>query len=121
MRLYVLPAASYYNVMTTYPNSIVIGQAPDCSSWLILAEEQYDGLETFDGNYGNYDFIYCQEWGLTINDEVVVRAWADQRRKSYPPMADYLDAIVKDDENQKLAYIQACLDVKNRYTKVILT
>jgi hypothetical protein len=32
-------------------------------------------------------------------------------------MADYLDAIVKGDEQQKQAYIDACLAVKAKYPK----
>lgn len=40
------------------------------------------------------------------------------RAAEYPPMADYLDGIVKGDEVQKQAYIDACLAVKSRYPKV---
>lgn len=40
-----------------------------------------------------------------------------QRALEYPPMADYLDAIVKGDEAQKQAYIDACLAVKAKYPK----
>ena len=35
-----------------------------------------------------------------------------KRRSEYPPMEDYLDAIVKNDEAQKQAYIDACIAVK---------
>lgn len=40
-----------------------------------------------------------------------------QRAAEYPPVADYLDAIVKGDETQKQAYIDACLEVKAKYPK----
>jgi uncharacterized protein (UPF0297 family) len=39
------------------------------------------------------------------------------RAKEYPPMADYLDGIVKGDEAQVQAYIDACLAVKAKYPK----
>jgi len=42
---------------------------------------------------------------------------ADKRRDEYPPMADYLDAVVKGDEEQKQAYIDKCLAVKAKYPK----
>ena len=39
------------------------------------------------------------------------------RAAEYPPVADFLDAIVKGDEAQKQAYIDACLAVKAKYPK----
>jgi len=45
------------------------------------------------------------------------RTYADKRRPEYPPAADYLDGIVKGDEAQVQAYIDACLSVKARYPK----
>ncbi len=35
----------------------------------------------------------------------------------YPPMADYLDGIVKGDTAQVEAYIAACLAIKAKYPK----
>ena len=40
-----------------------------------------------------------------------------KRKAEYPPMADYLDAIVKGDETQKQKYINDCLAVKEKYPK----
>lgn len=40
-----------------------------------------------------------------------------QRAAEYPPMADYLDGIVKGDTAQVQAYIDACLAVKLKYPK----
>jgi hypothetical protein len=40
-----------------------------------------------------------------------------QRAAEYPPMADYLDAVVKGDQAQIDAYIAACLAVKAKYPK----
>ena len=39
------------------------------------------------------------------------------RAAEYPPMADYLDGIVKGDTAQVQAYIAACLAVKAKYPK----
>lgn len=39
------------------------------------------------------------------------------RALEYPPMADYLDGIVKGDQTQIDAYIAACLAVKEKYPK----
>ena len=39
------------------------------------------------------------------------------RAKEYPPITDYLDAVVKGDLEQQQAYIDACLAVKAKYPK----
>lgn len=52
-----------------------------------------------------------------------VNAWVDpnaykaKRAAEYPPMADYLDGVVKGDQAQIDAYIAACLAVKAKYPK----
>ena len=43
--------------------------------------------------------------------------YAQKRQAEYPPMADYLDAIVKGDLAQQQAYIDACLAIKAKYPK----
>lgn len=44
-------------------------------------------------------------------------SYAEKRAAEYPPVADYLDAVVKGDEAQMQAYIDACLAVKAKYPK----
>ena len=39
------------------------------------------------------------------------------RAIEYPPIVDYLDAIVKGDTTQQQVYIDACLAVKAKYPK----
>jgi hypothetical protein len=48
---------------------------------------------------------------------VASHAYIAKRQAEYPPMADYLDAIVKGDTAQQEAYIAACLAVKAKYPK----
>lgn len=43
--------------------------------------------------------------------------YAINRRREYPPVADYLDGIVKGDQTQIQEYIQKCLEVKQKYPK----
>jgi hypothetical protein len=40
-----------------------------------------------------------------------------KRQMEYPPIVDYLDGIVKGDQSQVQAYIDACLAVKAKYPK----
>lgn len=44
-------------------------------------------------------------------------AYKEQRAREYPPMADYVDGIVKGNTAQVQAYIEACLAVKLKYPK----
>tara|TARA_R110002051_G_scaffold320200_1_gene405212 strand:- start:864 stop:1160 length:297 start_codon:yes stop_codon:yes gene_type:complete len=40
-----------------------------------------------------------------------------QRIREYPPMSDYLDGVVKNDQDQIDKYITDCLAVKNKFPK----
>jgi len=44
-------------------------------------------------------------------------AYKAKRAAEYPSYTDYLDGIVKGDNAQVQAYIDACLAVKNKYPK----
>ena len=48
---------------------------------------------------------------------VASETYKEKRAVEYPPMTDYLDGIVKGDDAQVQAYIDACLAVKNKYPK----
>ena len=43
--------------------------------------------------------------------------YKELRAAEYPPIADYLDGIVKGDQAQVQTYIDACLAVKAKYPK----
>jgi len=43
--------------------------------------------------------------------------YAAKRRSEYPPVTDYLDAVVKDDQAGIAAYIAVCQAVKAKYPK----
>lgn len=43
-----------------------------------------------------------------------------ERAAAYPPIAEYLDGIVKGNQAQVQAYIDACLAVKAKYPKPAL-
>ena len=48
---------------------------------------------------------------------VASEAYKAKRAAEYPPFTDYLDGIVKGDNAQVRAYIDACNAVKNKYPK----
>jgi hypothetical protein len=69
------------------------------------------------------DKAYDAQGNEVAYDLAAVQAYADsqayiaKRAAEYPPMSDYLDAIVKGDTAQQEAYIAACLAVKAKYPK----
>ena len=69
------------------------------------------------------DIAYDANGNEVAYDKEAVQAYVDsqayiaKRQAEYPPMADYLDAIVKGDTAQQQAYIDACLAVKLKYPK----
>ena len=58
-------------------NLIRVAQTPSCDAFLYLSNETYDELELLDTVPSGFDFTYCQEWGLAVNDAVVDRVIAD--------------------------------------------
>lgn len=125
MKLCVLPATNYQKVFgtpelpTPKDDVVIIAQKPDCSEFLVLSNTVYDGLTQIMNVPSGFDFTYCQEWGLTINDDVISRVILDLRKNAYPSIADYLDGIVKNDTAQIQSHIDACLAVKAKYPKMV--
>ena len=101
MKLYKLEASNFETFYGTLEDPIerdVIGlaQKPHCDAFLFLskdAQDAQDGLTLLDSVPSGYIFTYCQEWGLTIDDDVVDKVIIDLRKKAYPTWQDQLDDI----------------------------
>jgi hypothetical protein len=63
-----------------------------------------------DGNEVAYDLSRVQAL-------VDSQAYIAKRQAEYPPITDYLDGVVKGDQEQIDEYIAACLAVKAKYPK----
>ena len=101
MKLYKLLASNYETYFGTMENPIVrvvtvIAQTPSCDAFLLLAKDTQDDLELLSTVPSGFDFTYCQEWGLTINDDVVARVVLDLRRKAYGTWESQLEKINDD-------------------------
>ena len=98
MKLYKLEASNWEAFLGTPDEPIErdvirIAQTPNCDAFLYLSNETYDELELLDSVPLGFDFTYCQEWGLTIDNDVVDRVIIDLRKKAYPSWQDQLDYI----------------------------
>jgi len=63
-----------------------------------------------DENIINYD-------NNAVENLIASEAYKEKRAAEYPSFTDYLDGIVKGDNAQIQAYIDACLAVKAKYPK----
>jgi hypothetical protein len=70
------------------------------------------GVEAFDeqGNSVAYD-------EQAVADKVNSMAYVSKRAAEYPDFRDYLDGVVKGDQTQIQAYIDACNAIKTKYPK----
>jgi hypothetical protein len=82
-------------IRTLHPNVITIN-----------GEDAFD----VDGNQITYD----KQSALSLVEQ---NAYKAKRAAEYPDFRDYLDGIVKGDQEQINAYIAACNAVKNKYPK----
>lgn len=85
----------------------------------IVVGEDSTGTVIYEKNIGNYPFTFDQ---FKEELEKVKKEYADTeyqrlRAKEYPPITEYLDAVVKGDQEQMQAYIDACLSIKIKYPK----
>jgi hypothetical protein len=79
----------------------------------------YPQVVTVDDTAGAFD----SDGNKVTIDMDVINAWVDpnaykyKRQPEYPPITDYIDGVVKGDQEQIQAYIDACLAVKDKYPK----
>ena len=78
------------------PGCRIIAQTPSNDAFLLLSKDTHNSLELLDTVPDGFDFTYCQEWGLTINDAVVARVVLDLRRKAYGTWESQLEKIYDD-------------------------
>ena len=121
MKLYKIAAANYEDYYGTMENPIdrsyttTIAQTPSCNAFLFLCKDAQDaqtGLELLSTVPSGFDFTYCQEWGLTINDDVVDRVVLDLRKKSYNSWESQLEEIYDHGiDNWKIRIAQVKADI----------
>ena len=96
---------------------ITIAQTPNNDAFLYLSKDAQDGLELLDSVPLGFDFTYCQEWGLTIDDDVVDRVIIDLRKKAYPSSEDQWDMQYHDKKDDTTIWEDTIQAVKEKYPK----
>ena len=73
--------------------------------------------------YTNGDKAYDADGNEVAYDKAAVKAYVDahayiaKRAAEYPPITDYIDGVVKNDQAQIDKYIADCLAIKKKYPK----
>ncbi len=76
-----------------------------------------DGTELINPMDGT-PYTEIQRFGFfTGLQEVFDTQYQRDRKQEYPPIEDYIDGVVKGDQDQINEYIQKCLAVKAKYPK----
>ncbi|UOF81583.1 hypothetical protein [Bacteriophage sp.] len=90
------------------------------------AISKYSGFSGYTGNSPTTEEEYnslnwFNDWEKpdwkTLQSQISVLKYQNQRAAEYPPIADYLDGIVKGDQAQIDKYIADCQAVKAKYPK----
>ena len=57
----------------------IIAQTPSCDAFLLLSKTEHNEkeVELLDTAPPGFDFTYCQDWGLEVNDAKIDRVIAD--------------------------------------------
>lgn len=85
--------------------------------WNLPGEQLYDNIEWNDDKQTKPSRNEVEQQMVALATEKAKVLYKKQRAAEYPPMTDYLDAVVKNDTEQMQAYIDACLAVKAKYPK----
>ena len=84
MKLYKLQASNWETFFGPPETPIArdvtrIAQTPSCDAFLLLAKDEQDAslVELQNSVPSGFDFTYCQEWGLDVNQAMIDRVIAD--------------------------------------------
>ena len=79
-----------------------------------LPEHQY-----FTSKCDGEHWLYIENPCMGKNPLDKVLTYADCRILEYPKIEDYVDGVVKNDEEQIAAYVEACQQVKSKWLKTM--
>ena len=82
-----------------------------------LTGEDYAGLDWLDEEQAQPTEEECVAEAARLQAAYDALEYQRLRAPEYPPMADYLDGVVKGDQKQIEAYVAACKAVKAKYPK----
>lgn len=86
------------------------------AKWILRGSE-YAGIEWLDTEQSKPTEAQIAAEVSRLENEKKYNAYQRMRAKEYPPITDYLDAVVKGDQAQIAKYIADCQAVKAKHPK----
>lgn len=86
------------------------------AQWTLTGDD-YAGLEWLDKEQAQPTEEECIAEAAKLQAAYDALDYSRKRATEYPPITDYIDGVVKGDQEQIDAYIAACLAVKEKYPK----
>lgn len=86
------------------------------AEWSLVGDE-YSGINWLSGTVRQPTEEAIDKEIKLLQAEYDALEYQRLRAPEYPPLADYVDGVVKADQKQIDAYIAACLAVKAKYPK----
>ncbi len=86
------------------------------AQWTLTGDD-YSGLEWLDEEQTQPTEEQCLAEAAKLQAAYDALEYQRLRGPEYPPITDYIDGVVKRDQDQIDAYIAACLAVKEKYPK----
>ena len=87
------------------------------ASWAIVGEPLYQNIQWTDTRYSKPSQSEVEALADELQKQWENNEYQRKRAKEYPDFKQYLDGVVKGDQTQIQAYIDACLAVKEKYPK----
>ena len=88
------------------------------AQWTLNGDD-YAGLDWLDQEQTQPTEEECVAEAARLQADYDALEYKRLRAPEYPPITDYLDGIVKGDQEQVDAYIAACQAVKTKYPKPV--
>lgn len=87
------------------------------ATWTIIGDSTYENITWTDETQAKPSKADVTAEVARLKTEADAVAYKKLRAKEYPDFKNYLDGIVKGDQEQIQAYIDACQAVKDKYPK----
>jgi hypothetical protein len=94
-----------------------LGLLSPTAKWMCEGPETYENIRWLPGDYYKPTKQEIEQKIAELNKQWIDTEYQRQRAMEYPPITDYLDGVVKGDQQQIAAYIAACQAVKAKYPK----
>jgi hypothetical protein len=89
------------------------------SFFQVQVGQDKNGIAVMSNDPSKFGFTFTdlQNEITRLEAEYAAKQYQRDRVAAYPPITDYIDGVVKGDQEQIQAYIDACLAVKVKYPK----